>query len=116
MEIYRRIASGDEAQEELEIELEDRFGPLPEPVRELIGMAGLRHRAEELRVQSVTGRARQLKVRFRHDTVVEAGTLIRFVGEVPAASFSPSGVLTVEGIDTENWVQSARNLLETLST
>jgi transcription-repair coupling factor (superfamily II helicase) len=115
MEMYRRVAAGHEASGELESELEDRFGPLPDAVRELIGMAALRHRAEDLRIQSITGRARRLKVRFRHDTLVQAETLIRFVGQDPDASFTPSGVLTVEGVDPGNWVTSARELLKRLS-
>jgi transcription-repair coupling factor (superfamily II helicase) len=115
MEIYRRIAAGQESREDLEAELEDRFGLLPEPVRELIAMAALRHHAEDLRIQSITGRGRRLKVRFRHDTVVAAETLIRFVGQDATASFSPSGVLTLDGVDEDSWVRSARSLLEALS-
>jgi transcription-repair coupling factor (superfamily II helicase) len=110
MEMYHRIAASRD-ERELKAELEDRFGPPPQEVGSLIGIAALRHRAEELRIQSITGRARTLTVRFRHDTGVAAENLIRFVGENPSASFSPSGVLKVEGVDTSDWISASRNLL-----
>ncbi len=115
MDIYRRIAAGHEAEDELEAELVDRFGPPPEPVRQLIRVAALRHRAEELRIQSITGRGRRLQMRFRHDTVVAVETLIRFVAEEPMASFSPGGVLTLQQVDGRDWVGGARDVLESLA-
>ncbi|MDH3254780.1 MAG: hypothetical protein OEM62_07310, partial [Acidobacteriota bacterium] len=115
MEIYRRIAAGSESEDELIAELEDRFGKPPLEVAELMGVAAVRRHAEALRIQSITGGRGRLRVRFRHDTKVSAETLIRLVGAEPDASFSPNGILTLDGLRSGAWVEATRQLLERLS-
>jgi transcription-repair coupling factor (superfamily II helicase) len=115
MELYRRIAAlGEDGGRDILLELEDRFGAPPRAVMDLVAMAELRRRAEWLRVQSISSRGRSLQVRFRQDTRVAVETLTRFLGEVPEASFSPSGVLTVGGMSPESWLEGAQRVLQRL--
>jgi hypothetical protein len=78
-------------------------------------VSALKQLAEGLRVQSVTGGSGVLKIRFRQDTRIEAEQLIRFVGERPDLTFSPTGVLTWTGVPDDNLVARAREALEVLA-
>ena len=66
-DLYARVArlrTGGEA-EALRDEIEDRFGPLPEPVAELITLADLRVACAELGIERLQGGARGLAADFR---------------------------------------------------
>ncbi|MCP4202134.1 MAG: transcription-repair coupling factor [bacterium] len=115
LELYRQIAAGEGASEDLIAELRDRYGEPPKAVYRLLEVSALRRSAEELRVQSITGGSGALKIRFRHDTRIAADDLIRFVGERDQLSFSPSGVLTWAGVPDERLVARAHEVLEELS-
>ncbi len=95
MEVYRRVASADVPAQDMAAELRDRFGPPPEPVLTLIEVAGLKRRAEALRVQSVSLAGGKLTLRLRRDARIAVDRLIAMVAGVDGASFSPSGVLTL---------------------
>jgi len=95
MEIYRRIASGETAHEELLAELRDRFGPPPPALRTLLEVADLKRQAEALRVQAVSAQGGKLVFRLRRDARVSVDRLIELVSEQPGAAFSPTGVLTL---------------------
>ena len=115
MDVYRRIAGRDDDWQGLMAELEDRFGKPPEPVARLVEVAELRHRAEALRIETITVRSGRIQVRFRQDTEIGAEALIRFVGETPGATFSPTGVLTLDGGVGDEGLPRVRALLETLA-
>ncbi len=112
MEIYRRLASSHEDIDEVLTELRDRFGPPPESVLTLVRAASLKQLAEELRVQSVSSRGTTLSIRMRQDARVDLDTLIRFVSEHESATFSPTGVLTLEGVSPGTSLDVARRTLE----
>ncbi len=64
---YRKLAAARSLQEvaEVEEELQDRYGPLPDPARNLVQVAGLREKARQLGVQAVSRDARGVVVRVR---------------------------------------------------
>ncbi len=95
MEIYRRIAAGETGHEELLAELRDRFGPPPAALRTLLEVADLKRQAEALRVQAVAAQGGKLVFRLRRDARVSVERLIELVSDLPGASFSPTGVLTL---------------------
>ncbi|MDR5709407.1 MAG: transcription-repair coupling factor [Armatimonadota bacterium] len=67
LSVYRRLAalrSTDEATE-LREELRDRYGPLPEPVHNLVEIAALRERARGLGIGAVVQRPDGVLLRFR---------------------------------------------------
>jgi transcription-repair coupling factor (superfamily II helicase) len=115
MELYRRIGRGDEPRDRLVSELSDRFGPPPEPVRRLLDVASLKRLAETLRVQSISSRSGALQIRLRQDTSIDVDRLVRMVSETEELSFSPSGVLSVSGVEPSRMVDTARQLLEGLN-
>ena len=110
MGVYRRLGSGSEPAAVILDELNDRFGPPPESVRRLAGLADLKRLAEELRVQSIVGRRGKLVIRMRRDAKVDVSELIRFVSAHPQASFTPNGVLSVPA-GSADWVRLAEETL-----
>ncbi len=114
MEIYRRLATGGEAEEELIAELRDRFGPPPDGVRSLIRVAALKRLAESLRLQSISARGGRLVLRLRQDARIDPDRLIDLVSSREGSRFSPSGALTLEGVTPAQAVDTARELLEHL--
>ena len=114
MGIYRRLGSGSEPWDVVLDEINDRFGPPPESVRRLAGLADLKRLAERLRVQSIVGKRGKLVIRMRRDARVDIPELIRFVSEHPSASFSPSGVLTVP-VAGDDWLRIAGETLRAVA-
>ncbi len=114
MEIYRRLAAGEEDDADVLAELRDRFGPPPEGVRTLLRVAAVKRLAESLRLQSISGRGKKLVLRLRQDARVEPERLIELVSQNPGSRFSPSGALTFEGVGATEVVDRARQVLEYL--
>ena len=114
MEVYRRIATRTENLDALREELSDRFGRLPDEVDRLLRLASIQRLAEALRVQSISTRRGALQVSLRRDAKVEVEELIRFVSEHPGSSFSPNGVLTLEGVAPAGLALRARGDSATL--
>jgi transcription-repair coupling factor (superfamily II helicase) len=115
MEIYRRLAAGEETGEEVLAELRDRFGPPPDGVRTLIEVAAVKRLAEDLRLQAIAARRGRLVLRLRQDARIEPERLIDFVHQHPGARFSPSGALTLARVDPREAIETARRTLEYLS-
>lgn len=116
MELYRKIADGEQSEAEVLAELTDRFGPPPGPVRRLVEMAALKRLAETLRVQSISAKGLELVFRLRRDARVDLERLIELVSARPGASFSPTGVLTVRAESAAVLLPAARETLEALAS
>ncbi len=97
---YKRLAeaSDEEQRAKLEAELADRYGPLPQPVHNLLQYALLKSEAERVRAESIERRGPRLTIRFREDSKVDPAGLMAFVKETRGASFSPTGELTWIGV------------------
>ncbi|MEO1370724.1 MAG: TRCF domain-containing protein, partial [Acidobacteriota bacterium] len=115
MEIYHRLATGDEAEAALVDELRDRFGEPPKSVLTLIRAASLKRMAEDLRLQAITARSGRLVLRLRQDSRVEPERLVELMHSGPGYHFSPSGALRVEGVRADEALDRARELLEHLT-
>jgi len=115
MEIYRKIASGEQDDEEVLGELRDRFGEPPSTVKTLMEVAALKRRAEDLRIQAISGRGKTLTLRLRRDARVDVERLIELVSHREGASFSPTGVLTLQTPGGgQEMLLAAREILESL--
>ncbi len=115
MEVYRKLASGEQDDREVLAELTDRFGPPPRAVHTLLEVAALKRVAEQLRVQSISGRGRSLTIRLRQDAKIDVERLIELVSREPGASFSPTGVLTLAAGDEADMLAAARRTLGALA-
>ena len=100
---YKRLAevSDEEHRARLEVELVDRYGPLPEPVRNLMDYALLKSLAEKVRVAAIERRGPQLSLRFRGDSKVDPQRLMNVISTTPGVSFAPSGEMSWQGAPQE---------------
>ena len=94
---YRRIAGTHDADERDRIahELEDRYGPVPEAVQNLLEYAALKSAAEKLGIERIDRRQGALQIKFHQQTRVSPAQLMSLVSGRRGAQFTPAGVLQV---------------------
>jgi len=92
---YRQIANAStaEARDRAETELADRYGPVPEAVRNLLQYSALKTLAEKIGVEAVDRRHNLLNIKFHSATRVDPARLMNLVGKSRGAQFTPAGVL-----------------------
>jgi transcription-repair coupling factor (superfamily II helicase) len=92
---YRQIANAAdaEARDRAEKELEDRYGTVPEAVRNLLQYSALKTLAEQLGIEAVDRRHNVLNIKFHKETRVDPARLMGIVAKTKGASFTPAGVL-----------------------
>ena len=84
--MYKRIANaaGDEALRELQVEMIDRFGLLPEPARNLLEIARIRQQVQAMGITRFEVGPGGGIVQFGASPRIDAGALVRLVQEQPA--------------------------------
>jgi transcription-repair coupling factor (superfamily II helicase) len=82
---YKRIAGAADADAlaELQVELVDRFGPLPAPAKLLFRYAGLRQQAEPLGIQRIEAGPTAGRLHFRPRSSVEPRRIVELVQREP---------------------------------
>jgi len=92
---YRQIANAadDAARDRVEKELADRYGAVPEAVRNLLEYSGLKYMAEKIGVEAVDRRHSVVSIKFHTATRVDPNRLMQIVSKTKGAQFSPAGVL-----------------------
>jgi transcription-repair coupling factor (superfamily II helicase) len=92
---YRQIANaaGAAARDHAEKELEDRYGPVPEAVRNLLAYSALKTVAEQAGIEVVDRRHNILNIKFHKETRVDPARLMNIVAKTRGAQFTPAGVL-----------------------
>jgi transcription-repair coupling factor (superfamily II helicase) len=83
MEMYKKIASisSESELEAVERELEDRFGPLPEEVRSLFGIAEIRVLCRRLYISSLKESKGLARVEFSRVAQVSVDRVLRLISE-----------------------------------
>src|SRR5208283_3249107 len=92
---YRQIAnaSDEAARDRAERELADRYGPVPEAVRNLLAYSALKYMAEKIGVEAVDRRHSLVSIKFHTATRVDPQQLMEIVSKTRGAQFTPAGVL-----------------------
>jgi transcription-repair coupling factor (superfamily II helicase) len=82
---YKRLANTrtDDELRELQVEMIDRFGLLPQPLKNLIRTTRLRQRAEGLGIRRIEAGPSGGKLEFTGDTPVDPLTIVRLVQQDP---------------------------------
>lgn len=118
--IYKRIANtqSDSELKELQVELIDRFGLLPAPLKNLIRQTKLRHRAEQLGISKIEAGESRGRVLFDGSTQVDPLTLVTLIQTSPKhyrldGSDTLRFELPMESVDKR--FQQLENLLSTLN-
>ena len=101
---YKRIsdAETDEDAQRIREELEDRYGPVPEAVLNLLQFSLLKALAKRSGIEAIDRRAGALNIKFHQQSRVDPHRLLEIVNTTPGAQFTPAGVLRLPlaGLDT----------------
>ncbi len=118
--MYKRIANtqSDNELKELQVELIDRYGLLPNPLKNLIRQTKLRHRAEQLGISKIEAGESRGRVLFDSSTQVDPLTLVTLIQTSPKhyrldGSDTLRFELPMESVDKR--FQQLENLLSTLN-
>jgi transcription-repair coupling factor (superfamily II helicase) len=97
LRIYKRIAGAqtEGAVADVQSELEDRYGPVPDGVKLLLEAALLRAECERMGVAQIDRKRDQLHIRFTEHAGIDPGRLMKLVSKNAkrGAQFTPQGVL-----------------------
>ncbi len=96
LNLYKRLASVEDLGEidRVREEIVDRFGPVPEPVENLLRYGALKHLARRLRVRSVDRTERRVVFKFRPDTPVDWSRVTPLLKR-HSGSLSPDGIMSL---------------------
>jgi transcription-repair coupling factor (superfamily II helicase) len=116
LSLHKRLASvADEVQlEDLLGEMEDRFGAAPEPLRNLIELARLRLRAEQLGIESVESEGRTLAVKISSTPAIDGDKLVSLIAERDDCEFTSAGVLKLTLPGAGRLIDEAGDVLNSL--
>ncbi len=114
---YKRISSitTDEEKADVRKELEDRFGPPPTTVDNLLEYAVLKSMSERLRISAVERQGARIAIRFHPETNIDPAALVKVVRSRKGIKLDPSGVLWMETARGESVPGALRNVLLSLS-
>jgi transcription-repair coupling factor (superfamily II helicase) len=92
---YRQIANASDpaARKHVEKDLEDRYGPVPEAVLNLLQYSALKTLAEQIGIEAIDRRHSIVNVKFHEGTRVDPARLMKIVSQTRGAQFTPAGVL-----------------------
>jgi transcription-repair coupling factor (superfamily II helicase) len=97
LRMYKRIAGADteSAVEDIVAELLDRYGPMPEPVEQLIAAGRLRMLCEQVGVAQMDRKGQMVSLRFTETASIDPDKLMRLVARNAkrGAQFTPQGIL-----------------------
>ncbi|MCP8898805.1 transcription-repair coupling factor [Gilvimarinus xylanilyticus] len=117
--LYKRIAGAEnaEALRELQVEMIDRFGLLPEPTKNLLRVTELKLRAKTLGVAKLEASASGGKVEFGPDAEIDPLKIVQMVQSQPQV-FSLAGAnglsFKIPMPETEDRLQRVTDLLDNL--
>jgi transcription-repair coupling factor (superfamily II helicase) len=118
MMLYKRMASAveDEQVHQCVVEMRDRYGPLPDEVRELGRVMALKVLLRRLGAPGLEMTGRRLRLHLSDASAVDPDRLVALVRADPAANRLTPGMELVHRIagDEPDRLQAARSLLESL--
>jgi transcription-repair coupling factor (superfamily II helicase) len=94
---YKKVADCKTAEEAARIleEFKDRYGPPPEPVRQLLRFAVLKSTAEQLGIETVERKGGFVHFKFHPESRIDPMKLMALVQANAHAQFTPAGVLRI---------------------
>jgi transcription-repair coupling factor (superfamily II helicase) len=110
---YKRISTiaSDEEKQDVRRELEDRFGPIPPSVENLLEYAVLKSICERLRISAVERQGTRVAIRFHPQTPLDPARLVSVVRSRKGIKLDPSGVLWLDLSRGEFVPGAVRNVL-----
>lgn len=123
VEIYKKVAAVRTTEEgtELQEELEDRFGPMPAPVRNLLVVARIKVLAGQARVEAVSGNDEEIAIRLLRGVSLPQDTALqlsrRFRGRVLLSAARAAPVrLRARGLGQRDVLALLEQVLQEMQT
>jgi transcription-repair coupling factor (superfamily II helicase) len=119
--IYKRIANGKDhaALKDLQIELIDRFGLMPEALKNLFAITELKLRCEQLGIKKLESSIKQGKILFAEKPAINPAHLIKLIQLKPAryklAGQDKLNFFFKDEIKSEHLLESVEDILNELS-
>lgn len=113
--LYKRIASAQDNEQlrELQVEMIDRFGLLPDAVKNLFRATSLKLRAQAIGINKIEAYAHGGKLEFASDTQIEPIALVKLVQSQPAC-YQLQGATTLSFKDALDDTQTRFEFVESL--
>ncbi|HEY6185942.1 MAG TPA: TRCF domain-containing protein, partial [Terriglobales bacterium] len=119
LRMYKRVAGIETAPQLVDVksELEDRYGPMPPAVVNLINFAALKLLAVKVGATIIERKRDQISIKFKTNAVIDPEKLMRFVSSQRGAQFTPDGTLkfTLKTMIAADVLAQVQKLLEDLA-
>ncbi|HEV3510103.1 MAG TPA: transcription-repair coupling factor [Candidatus Sulfotelmatobacter sp.] len=120
LRMYKRVAGVESGSQlsDVAAELEDRYGPPPLAVRNLLEYASLKLVCMRVGVNAIERKRDAVTFKFRQNAAVDPEQLARFVSGQRGAAFTPDGLLKfgLKATAAEEVLRALRAVLEQLAT
>jgi transcription-repair coupling factor (superfamily II helicase) len=120
LQMYKRVARIETESQLTDVagELEDRFGPHPPAVRNLLDYASLKLLCLRIGVNAIDRKRDSVTLKFRQSAAVDPEALAKFVSQQRGAQFTPDGMLKfiLKVTAPEEVLRTLRTVLEQLAT
>ena len=119
LQMYKRVARVETESQLSDVgsELEDRYGPPPQAVRNLLDYASLKLLCIRVGVNAIDRKRDVVTFKFRQNAAVDPEQLARFVSAQKGAQFTPDGMLkfVLKATAADEVLRAMRTVLEQLA-
>jgi transcription-repair coupling factor (superfamily II helicase) len=119
LQMYKRVARVETESQLTDVgaELQDRYGPSPPAVRNLLDYASLKLLCMKVGVNAIERKRDFVTFKFQQNATVDPEQLARFVSTQRGAQFTPDGMLKfgLRATDAEAVLHALRTVLEQLA-
>ena len=120
LQMYKRVARVETESQLTDVaaELQDRYGPPPPAVRNLLDYASLKLLCMKIGVNAIERKRDFVTLKFRQDATVDPEHLARFVSAQRGAQFTPDGMLkfVLKATAAQEVLRALRSVLEQLAS
>jgi transcription-repair coupling factor (superfamily II helicase) len=120
LQMYKRVARVETESQLADVgsELQDRYGPPPPPVRNLLDYASLKLLCMRVGVNAIERKRDFVTFKFRENAAVDPEQLARFVSTQKGAQFTPDGMLkfVLKATVADEVLRALRTVLEQLAS
>jgi transcription-repair coupling factor (superfamily II helicase) len=120
LQMYKRVARVETESQlnDVAAELQDRYGPPPPAVRNLLDYASLKLLCMRVGVNAIERKRDSVTLKFQQNAAVDPEQLARFVAAQRGAQFTPDGMLkfVLKATAAEEVLRSLRTTLEQLAS
>jgi transcription-repair coupling factor (superfamily II helicase) len=119
LQMYKRVARVETESQlnDVGLELQDRFGPPPAAVRNLLDYASLKLLCMKVGVNAIERKRDFVTLKFQQNATVDPEQLARFVSSQRGAQFTPDGMLkfVLKAAAADEVLRTLRTILEQLA-